>query len=140
MIYSIIESSSEEIRIQKTGHKYILFVDGKQASILYCDDYNQEGFNWALISNVYTEEEYRGHGYARMLIAEAYKDIKKKYNGKVGLYCFVLPDNKSAIKLYKKCNFVEIMHYNIDGTDYIIMGTKANKNNFKQFEGRKFYD
>ena len=111
MIYTIKESSSEEIRIQKTGRKYILFVDGKQASIIYCDDYNQEDFNWALISNVYTEKQYRGNEYARILIAEAYKDIKKKYNGKVGLYCFVIPDNKSAIRLYKKCNFVVVYKF-----------------------------
>ena len=78
MIYSIIESSFEEIRIQKTGHKYILFVDGKQASILYCDDYNQEGFNWALISNVYTEEQYRGHGYSKILNDAILSEAKKR--------------------------------------------------------------
>ena len=77
-----------------------------------------------------------------MLIDEFYKDIKKKYKGKIGIYLFVHTDNTSAIRLYTKCGFIKIKNYTLSNTgeEFFIMA-KGNKNIFYQLYDKNFsYD
>ena len=140
MIYVINESNDKKnnIKIKKTKSKYYLYLDGNQVSNFSYYDYSSKGFDWILLADVYTEEEYRGHGYAKILIDEFCKDIEKKYHGKLGTYVFVYPDNTSAIKLYTKCGFSKVKNYTMkNGQEFVIMA-KGNKNNFHQFDNRDF--
>lgn len=148
MIYTINESNDNQIIIDKTDSDYYLYLNKKE--YIYGDwvshfsytNHRQKNFDWFSIFDVFTADEYRGHGYSKMLIDEFYKDIKKKYKGKIGIYLFVHTDNTSAIRLYTKCGFIKIKNYTLSdtGEEFFIMA-KGNKNIFYQLYDKNFsYD
>ena len=148
MIYTINESNDNQIIIDKTDSDYYLYLNKKDYS--YGDwvshfsytNHRQKNFDWFSIFDVFTPDEYRGHGYSKILIDEFYKDIKKKYKGKIGIYLFVHTDNASAIRLYTKCGFIKIKNYTLSdtGEEFFIMA-KGNKNIFYQLYDKNFsYD
>ena len=149
MIYVINESNNNEneIIIDKTNSDYYLYLNkkdyiyGNWVSHFSYANHIHKNFDWFSIFGVFTEDKYRGHGYVKILIDEFYKDIKKKYNGKIGIYLFVHTDNISAIKLYTKCGFIKITNYTSQDTkeDFFIMA-KGNKSIFYQLYNKTFSD
>lgn len=138
MIYCIQESLNHGFKLEKLNDTYrIKNSDGKIVSSLKYYDYNIKNFDWVLIADVDTDENYRRQGLAKRLINELYKDIQKKFKGSKGLYLFVKPNNDPAIALYKNLKFQEIKHYKLKDGDYIIMA-KGNTSKFNQFDNMNF--
>lgn len=68
--------------------------------------------NTAEVARVYTDEEYRGKGLAKILIKEIVEFAKKQGYKKIVLDTW--KDSSSARNLYKKLGFIEIPMFDID--------------------------
>ncbi len=57
------------------------------------------------ISEIHIEENYRNRGYGKMLLEAV--EAKAKEKGLGALYLHAEADNKSAIRLYESCGYIE---------------------------------
>lgn len=69
---------------------------------------NSPGFKWALLSDLYVQEEYRRQGFATQMIQKAIEDITPFG---FGIYLLCIHDNEEAIALYRKIGFRKIRDY-----------------------------
>ena len=118
-------------KISEEGTLYSISSDKNTVmSELKTYDYKIDGFDWVLMADIQTEQNYRKRGLATQLINKAYEDISK--SGK-GAYLFVKKDNDNAIKLYKKLNFDILKEYDLENGAYLIMiKGDANKEQFEK--------
>lgn len=93
---------------------------GKIISQIKYYDYSKENFDWILIADVETKEEYRGKGLATKIVKIACNELSKKYPNK-GLYLLVKKNNIPAIRVYKNNQFKILKEYKMkDGVYYIM--------------------
>lgn len=105
---------------------------GNTASELTIYDFDIKGFDWLLMADVETSEEYRGRGLATKLIKQVENDIS---NNKKGIYLLVESTNKPAISLYDKNGFDVLKTYDLKGkTYYIMIKGRADRNQFKNMD------
>lgn len=115
---------SDEYRLIKTSNSYYFKnSDGMIVSKLKYHDYSNgkiKNFNWVLISDVDTNQDFRRKGLASNLINQLYKDITSS-NSKKGLYLMVKSDNTNAISVYTKLGFNTLKKQKGSNSSYNIM-------------------
>lgn len=132
--------------IDKTYDRYSVLIDGEPISCCFYNDRFidrriDNGFEWVFIYQVFTDNELRRNGYAKMLVDELYNDVVEKYDGSVGLFALVHPDHKPAIELFEKCGFEKVKDITeedvIDGqllTYDLQLMAKGDMNKYNQFD------
>lgn len=119
------ENKFSDVNVKETvaengdkGYEYSIKHDNKTVSKIKVYDYDIPNFNWRLMADVDTDVNYRKMGLATKLIDKAYEDSIK--NNK-GLYCLVKKDNKNAIDLYKKLEFISLKKQELNDEMYLVM-------------------
>ena len=108
--------------LHKTENSYYFTNrDNTIVSTISYFDYDMGGFDWILLADVETIQEYRNRGLASSLINRLYSDITETTDK--GLYLFVLEDNDAAISLYTKLGFIEVKTYTFEHGEHIDTGT-----------------
>lgn len=130
----VASKSTNALPIEKTENKYCVKIDGKVISSVNFNDYGMDNFDWILLSNIDTDENYRRQGLMKRIIDEIYSD--KCQNGK-GLYLLVKADNTNAIKAYLKSGFKKLKEYESGNSRFEIL-TRGNSAKLNQFEGMNF--
>ena len=132
--------------IDKANGRYTISINGEPISQCFYNDRFidrriDNSFEWVFIYQVFTDKVLRRNGYAKILIDELYNDIIEKYDGSIGLFVFVHPDNKPAVELFEKCGFEKVKNITekdvIDGqlfTYELQLMAKGDKNKYNQFD------
>lgn len=117
--YSMIKSKIRKnfLKILKDKNSLLIFLqdDGGVMGFLegYISNMKKTGYfykeKWGYLQDIFISAKYRGKGYARLLINEFLKFLKKR---KIKI-CTLHTDsyNKSAIKLYNKIGFKGPIQY-----------------------------